>query len=69
MIALHTQGSSDHLSDTRSKVTNPDRWLNQHGNYLYSFAMARLRNSEFAKDIIVCQSFHLAKPGRFSCVR
>lgn len=52
MIALHTQGSSDQLSGTRSKVTNPDRWLNQHGNYLYGFAMARLRDSEFAKDVI-----------------
>jgi RNA polymerase sigma-70 factor (ECF subfamily) len=52
MIALHTQGSSDHLADARSKVTNPDRWVNQHGNYLYGFAMARLRDSEFAKDII-----------------
>ncbi len=52
MIALHAPGFSDHLSDTRSKVTNPDRWLNQHGNYLYGFAMARLRDSEFVKDII-----------------
>ncbi len=31
---------------------NPETWLQEHGDYLYGFAMSRLRDSELASDIL-----------------
>ncbi|MDX8395314.1 MAG: sigma-70 family RNA polymerase sigma factor [Mariprofundaceae bacterium] len=31
---------------------NPDQWLNEHGDYLYRYAMSRLRNEEQAADMV-----------------
>ncbi|HWU82138.1 MAG TPA: sigma-70 family RNA polymerase sigma factor [Methylophilaceae bacterium] len=32
--------------------TTPHDWLNEHGDYLYRFAMARLRNPDQAEDVV-----------------
>ena len=31
---------------------NPHDWLNEHGDYLYRFALARLRNPDQAEDVV-----------------
>lgn len=31
---------------------NPDRWLEQHGNILFRFALARVRDRETAEDLV-----------------
>lgn len=33
-------------------TTNPHDWLNEHGDYLYRFALARLRNPHQAEDVV-----------------
>ena len=33
-------------------VTPPDKWVDQYGDYLYGFAMSRLRNAELAQDCV-----------------
>ena len=33
-------------------VTPPDKWVDQYGDYLYGFAMSRLRNAELAHDCV-----------------
>ncbi|MGS7457366.1 sigma factor, partial [Mycobacterium tuberculosis] len=33
-------------------ATNPHDWLNEHGNYLYRFALARLRDPHQAEDVV-----------------
>ena len=38
MVAMHTQTTSD--------------WLAEHGDYLYRFALARLRDSHQAEDVV-----------------
>jgi hypothetical protein len=36
------------------KITKQDveRWLAEHGDYLFRYAMLRLRNEELARDIV-----------------
>jgi RNA polymerase sigma-70 factor (ECF subfamily) len=31
---------------------DPSAWLDQHGNYLYAYAMMRLRNASYAEDAV-----------------
>lgn len=33
-------------------TTNPHLWLNEHGDYLYRFALARLRDPHQAEDVV-----------------
>ena len=33
-------------------VTPPEKWVDQYGDYLYGFAMSRLRNAELAQDCV-----------------
>ena len=33
-------------------TANTHDWLNQHGDYLYRFALARLRNPHLAEDVV-----------------
>lgn len=33
-------------------ATNPHDWLNEHGDYLYRFALARLRDPHQAEDVV-----------------
>jgi len=34
------------------KAGNPEHWLTDHGDYLYRYAMSRLRNEEQASDMV-----------------
>ena len=33
-------------------ITPPEEWVDQYGDYLYGFAMSRLRNPELAQDCV-----------------
>lgn len=35
-----------------SPTVNPERWLDDHGDALYAFAMVRLRNPAVAEDVV-----------------
>ncbi|MBN1515560.1 sigma-70 family RNA polymerase sigma factor [Candidatus Sumerlaeota bacterium] len=37
---------------TKSNISDPETWIDQHGDYLFRFAMSRLRNEETAQDIV-----------------
>ena len=39
-------------SDPKVPITPPDQWVDQYGDYLYGFAMSRLRNPEAAQDCV-----------------
>lgn len=34
------------------KHSNPENWVDEHANYLYSFAIARIENNEIVRDLI-----------------
>ena len=34
------------------KVVNKEQWLNEHGDYLYNYAMKKVRESEVALDLV-----------------
>lgn len=41
------------MTTTQSKANmDPASWLRDHGDYLYSYALARLRNSAAAEDVV-----------------
>lgn len=41
------------VSETNSqKILNPESWVDQYGNYLYNFALGRLRNHENAENAV-----------------
>jgi RNA polymerase sigma-70 factor (TIGR02943 family) len=33
-------------------AVNPERWVDDHGDYLYRYAMIRIRNATLAKDLV-----------------
>jgi RNA polymerase sigma-70 factor (TIGR02943 family) len=35
-----------------SETTNPNAWLDRHGDYLFRFAVARVRRSDLAEDLV-----------------
>jgi len=35
-----------------SKISNPEKWVDEHGDYLYRYALMRLRNPELAEEIV-----------------
>ncbi len=39
-------------SDMTKDVFNPAEWVNRHGDVLYRYALARLRNSESAEEVV-----------------
>jgi len=38
--------------DAENLADHPEDWLSEHGDYLYRYAMARLRNPELASDML-----------------
>lgn len=36
----------------RSNVPDPETWLNEHGDYLFGFAMSKLRDKALAEDMV-----------------
>ena len=39
-------------SETKVPITPPEQWVDQYGDYLYGFAMSRLRNPDAANDCL-----------------
>ena len=37
---------------SRGMQTEPHQWINEHGDYLYRYAMSRLHNEEVAADLL-----------------
>lgn len=40
------------MADTRSKSTKGETWLSEHGDYLYRYALMRLRDDDLAHDSV-----------------
>ncbi|HCS12189.1 MAG: RNA polymerase subunit sigma-70 [Zetaproteobacteria bacterium CG06_land_8_20_14_3_00_59_53] len=41
------------MTDTQDRTrANPEYWLQEHGDYLYGYAMSRLSDTETARDIV-----------------
>src|SRR5262249_761718 len=36
----------------QNKISDPESWVDQHGNYLYRYALIRLRNPQIAEEIV-----------------
>src|SRR5574341_1192755 len=39
------------ISDTKPSL-DPNRWLDEHGDYLYRYALVRVRDSAAAEDLL-----------------
>ena len=39
-------------TENSASPLNPEQWVDNHGNYLFRFALARLRNSELAENVV-----------------
>lgn len=42
----------DANSDTKPKITPPEQWVDLYGDYLYRYALSRLKNPELASDCV-----------------
>ncbi len=40
------------LAESKQTRHNPERWLEEHGDYLYGYAMSRLREPEAAEELV-----------------
>jgi RNA polymerase sigma-70 factor, ECF subfamily len=43
---------NDQKSASTSKLSSPEQWMAQHGDYLFRFAMAKLRDEHMAEDAL-----------------
>lgn len=48
---MKTEGPSI-SSESSSKLSDPERWVEEHGDYLFKFALARLRDPARAEDMV-----------------
>lgn len=39
-------------SEKNIHILNPDRWVSDHGDYLFSFALSRINSREMAEDLV-----------------
>jgi len=39
-------------SEKNIHILNPDRWVGDHGDYLFSFALSRINSREVAEDLV-----------------
>lgn len=44
--------SSQRSEQIPQKPLNPESWVDQHGNYLYHFALSRLRNTTESENVV-----------------
>jgi RNA polymerase sigma-70 factor (ECF subfamily) len=44
--------SSQRSKQTPQKSLDPERWVDQHGDYLYHFALSRLRNTADSENVV-----------------
>jgi RNA polymerase sigma-70 factor (ECF subfamily) len=40
------------MSTARTSIANPDRWVDDHGDCLYRYALMRVRRPEVAEDLV-----------------
>lgn len=40
------------FAESKKTQHNPERWLDEHGDYLYAYAMSRLREPEVAEELV-----------------
>jgi RNA polymerase sigma-70 factor (ECF subfamily) len=40
------------MSTARTSIANPDRWVDDHGDCLYRYALMRVRRPELAEDLV-----------------
>ena len=43
---------ANHTEKTTSKSLDPEQWVDQYGNYLFHFALSRLRNITDAENVV-----------------
>jgi RNA polymerase sigma-70 factor (TIGR02943 family) len=46
------QSMNDQSSQTKSKQIDPASWVDSHGDYLYRFALSRLRDPDAAEEVV-----------------
>lgn len=51
-MALNQHQVLEKAPVTQAQLIDPQRWLDEHGDYLYNFAFARLRNEAAAEDVV-----------------
>jgi RNA polymerase sigma-70 factor (ECF subfamily) len=67
-------------SSTEKTALNPETWVDHYGDYLYCFAISRVRDPSVAEDLvqetflaaldsIVCRNFLLGWPIFSYCVK
>ena len=39
-------------SQSVATITDPERWVDEHGDYLYRYALTRVRNPKVAEDLV-----------------
>lgn len=44
--------SDEHSHETRANAVDPGSWVDEHGEVLYRFALARVRRPEVAEDLV-----------------
>ena len=40
------------MTDSELQSLNPEKWINEYGDYLYGFAMSRLSSKDLSEDIL-----------------
>lgn len=59
------KGTSENPSGGGSALSDPERWVADHGDYLFKFALSRLRDSATAEDAVQ-ETFFAALKGQKS---
>lgn len=55
---------SDTVADAGSRLSDPERWVEEHGDYLFRYALLRLRNESRAEDAVQETFLAALKGGR-----
>jgi RNA polymerase sigma-70 factor (ECF subfamily) len=45
-------GNAPNSSDSTRKLSDPERWVDEHGDYLFKIALWRLRDPAKAEDMV-----------------
>src|SRR5205085_12346938 len=45
-------GATEGVGQRRSRASEPSEWVDAHGNYLYRYALVRLRDTALAEDVV-----------------
>lgn len=50
--AEQTDGSAEAASSSAPGLSDPGNWVDRHGDYLFRYALARVRNETVAEDLV-----------------